>query len=186
VAELKEIQLLPNTRKKISYSATGRSKLLVLSFVFIGLLAGVYFGLVYYKNSATKNLNNIDQELVANEEARSKTDEDMLLRLKNSLAIIGPLLKNHVLWSDALAHMQSLINPQVQFDSLMVDSAKEEYTFKAFASSYSTVAKQISAFYADDAIKDLSVGKITGQPDGKVDFTIQLSLDSEKLYKNSK
>jgi len=182
VADIGGLQLLPETRKKIDYRKPGQNRLLFLAFIFVGLILAIYGGLYFYKGTQKTKLDDIDNQLVANEKARSKTDEEKLLALKNSIAAIGPVLSGHVKWSEALTHIQGLVNPKVKFDTLSVNLSKKEYSFKGYAANYATIAKQIAAFYADSAITDLSVGKITSQPDGSAEFTMVLVLDLEKAF----
>lgn len=183
MADAGGLQLLPNTRKKISYNVPGQNRLLLLSLVFAIFMVGGYFGLQYYKDTIDGKLNDINSKLVKNEEARNKNDEEMLLRLKNSLAVIEPLLKGHILWSEALSHIQSRIHPQVQLESISANSNKNVFIFKAYASGYSAVAKQIAVFYADSAIIDITIGKISSQTDGKIEFVVQLLFDPVKLIR---
>lgn len=183
MADAGGLQLLPNTRKRIDYSAPGQNRLLLLSFVFVVLVVGAYFALSYYKEKITSELNVINEDIVKNEEARSKTDEDNFLKLKNSLSAVEPLLKKHNFWSSAVTHLQSKIHPEVQFSSLSMNSNKDEIVFKAQASSYTTVARQIAAFYSDSSITEVVIGKIIAMPDGRAEFSIQLKFDPAKLIR---
>lgn len=182
MSDIGGIQLLPETRKKIEYHAPGQNKLLVFSLIFVALIFAVYGGLLYYRGIKQAALDDVNDQLKKNEEARSKTDENKLLQLKNSLSVVGPLVEKHIYLSNALTHIQGLVHPQVRFDSLSLYVEKKEYVFKAFAASYAVVAKQIAAFYADDTVTDVQVGKISSLPDGKVEFSIILALDLNKIF----
>lgn len=179
------LQFLTETKKKIEVSVPGQNRLLVFSLIFLALIMAVYGGLVYYKGLLATELDQVNQQLVEIEKARSKKDEDSLLKLKDDLALVKPLIENHISWSEAFAKIQNLIIPQVQFDSLGVKLDKKEFTFKAFAPSFTVVAKQLAAFYADSAIRDVSVGKISSLPNAKVDFSAQLVLDLDKIIKKN-
>lgn len=185
MADIGGIQLLPDTKRKIEYNAPGRNRLLILSFLFAGLLALVYGGLLFYKGYIKDDLDGINDQLVTLERSRDKNYEDRLINLKKNLAVVMPLLKNHIFWSSGLVKIQNLIVPQVQFDSLSVSLEKKEYSFKAFASSYADVAKQIAAFNADSNVTDLTIGRITSNSNGRVDFSIVLKLNTDTLLKNN-
>ena len=151
----------------------------------MAIILGLDGGLIYYKKSVIGQLEGVDKQLVDLESSRNKKDEQKLLSLKDSLALVQPLILNHTVWSGALTRIQGLINPKVQFDSLSVNLAKAEYTFRAFAADYATVAKQIAAFYNDDQITDVIVGKVTSLTDSKVEFTAVLNLDINRLVKKN-
>lgn len=185
MADAGGIQLLPDTKKKIQLQSTGQNRVLIFSFVFVVLVGGLYGGLWWYQDSTQKKLEDINKQLSDIEATRNKKDEEKLLNLKDSLALVEPLIKSHVFWSDAFDRIQNLINPGVQFSSLGVSLGKSEYTFKAVARNYSTVAKQIAAFYKDDAITDVSLGKISTLSTGQIEFSTTLILNVDKLVKKN-
>jgi hypothetical protein len=175
------IQLLPETRKKINYRAPGQNRYLFFSLGFVALIFAIYMGLKYYSDQQMAILNDIDNKLVANEEARSKTDEAKLMEVKASLDRVTPLLTGHILLSQGLTHMQSLINPKVQFSNLSVNVSKKEYAFKGKADSFAVVAKQLAAFYADKTITNVNVSRMTVSPDGIIDFGMTLNFNIAEL-----
>lgn len=180
------LQLLPETKKKIEFSAPGQSKLMIFAAVFFGLLLAGYGGLIYYNGLVLREIDKVNAALDQVEKSRIRKDEDKLLKLKNDLTIVQPLLENHVYWSAAFERVQKLVQPAVQFNSLTVKLDRNEYAFKAITGSYATIAKQIAAFYTDDAITDVAVGKITSLPNGRLEFDTQLILNTEKILKKNK
>lgn len=179
------LQFLTETRKKIEVSVPGQNRLLVFSLIFLAVILAIYGGLVYYKGSLTAKLDQTNQRLVEIEKARNKKNEESLLKLKSDLALVKPLIENHISWSEAFARIQNLVIPQVQFDSLYVKLDKKEFSFKAFAPSFTVVAKQLAVFYADNAIRDVSVGKVSSLSNAKVEFSAQLVLDLDKIIKKN-
>lgn len=183
MANVGGLQLLPETRRKIDIYIPGQNRLLIIAGLFVALVVAVWGGLYFYNDSLSKKIQRADSDLQAIDKARNPKDEEKLLKLKDAIAAAKPVLANHVIWSEAFARIQKEILPQVQFDSLGVKLDKGEYTFKAFAASFITVAKQIAAFNADDAITDSEIGKISAGSDGKVEFTAKLNLDLNKINK---
>ncbi len=179
------LQLLPEIRRKIDIRTPGQNKLLFFSLGFLVLLFALYGGLLIYKNSLSNDLAGVEQQLAALEQSRNKSEEMELLRLKDQLGIIKPLIESHIIWSEGLTRIQNLVNPQVQFDSLNANVSKGEYSFKALAASYAAIAKQIAAFYGDEAITDVNLGKIANLPTGRVEFSMQLNLDINKFLKKN-
>lgn len=178
-----EFRLIPQTKKKIETKTPGQNKLLILSSLFLVLIIGLTGGLVFYRRGVIKKLKAIDDELIAIEKSRDKATEEKLIKFKDEIAVTRELLTNHVNWSEAFSRIQSLILPQVQFDSLSVKLDKGEYVFKAFADSYATIARQIAAFYSDGTIVDVNVGKVSTLPGGRIEFFTQLNLDLSKTIK---
>lgn len=181
--ENSNIQLLPATRKELKIKRPSQAKDLIIPGIAILLVLGIYFGLYTYKNSLTDSIMLIDQELIALENTRDKELEKNILVLDQQLAIIGPLISEHVLWSKGIAKLQSLINPRVQIISLNVGTSSEKVTFQAVADSYSTVAKQIAAFFSEESFKDVRLGVVKLLQSDQVDFSVEIIFDRNKLLK---
>lgn len=159
----------------------GQNRPLVLGMVFVLLIAGLYFGLMFYKNSVLSSISRIDEQLMALEKSRDKKLEQKLLDLNQQLAVVGPLLSSHIFWSQALTKIQNLTQPQVQAQTLNADSVGKKITLKAVAANYTTIAKQIAAFYTDEAITDIVLNKAQNLTTGRIEFTMQLIFDPNKF-----
>lgn len=179
------IQLLPETRKKVEMKIPGENRPVVFASIFAGLILIVYFGLWAYNNKLKGDLDRIGAQLTELEKSRNKTEEANLLRVREQLKVVKPLIEGHVMLSEGFAKLQGLIHPQVYIDSLTAQIEKGEFVFKAYAANYATIAKQIAAFYSEETIKDVNLGKITGLPNGKLEFNIQLAFDIDKMLKKN-
>jgi len=179
------LQLLPETRKKIEVRVPGQNRPVILGLIFVILILGFYFGLKLYNSSLLSSITQIDTQLSALEKSRDKGVEQKLLNLKGQLSIVGPLIDSHLFWSQGLSKIQSLVQSQVQFKSINADSVASKVVFQATAANYTTVAKQIAAFYMDDSITDIILSKAASTPTG-VDFTMQLSFDPAKFLMRTK
>lgn len=175
------LQLLPETRRKIDVYIPGQNRWLALGLGWVILVVLVWGGLWFYRHAVEGKIADADRALKQIDDSRQPADEAKLLQLKAAITAAKPVLAGHVVWSTALARVQGLVLPAVQFDNLSAKLDKQEYNFKAFASSFVTVAKQIAAFYSDDAITNLEIGRLTARPDGKVEFTAKLTLDLNKI-----
>ncbi len=180
------LQLLPETRKKIEVHVPGQNRLVVLSLVFVLLIAGLYLGLMFYNNSILSSIAQTDEQLAALENSRDKKLEQKLLDLRGQLAVVGPLISSHSFWSQGFTKIQNLVQPQVQFKSISADGTAAKIIFQATAANYTTIAKQIAAFYADDSIADIILNKASSLPTGRVDFTMQLIFNPNKFLMKSK
>ncbi len=175
------LQLLPETRKKIDISLPGQNRSLILGFIVLAVVAGIYFGLLAYNQSLSSKLSSIDGQLADLEKSRDKQLESRLLDLNKQLAVVNPLISSHIFWSEALAKIQSLVEPQLQFKSIDADVLSKKIVITALADSYTTVARQIASFYTVDSITDVVLNTVKSQPSGKVELSMQLFFDTNKL-----
>lgn len=175
------LQLLSETRKKIEVHARGENIYFKASIVLVAVIAGLYLGARLYRASVVSNIQSVDGDLSALEQKRDKTTEDKLLSLNKKLSVVMPLVASHFYWTDGLARIEKLIQPQVQFKSLSAGVSDKRVNFKAEAANYSVVARQIAAFLGDPAFTNVSVGKVLSLSTGRIEFSIQLDFDSNKL-----
>lgn len=175
------LQLLPETRKKIDIRIPGQNRSVVLSVILLVLILGLFFGLITYKNSLVSSIADIDAQLADLERARDKKLESSLLDLHQQIAVVNPILSAHIFWSDAMIKIQSITLPQVQFQSINADVPSKKLAAKMLVSNYTTLAKQIAAFYTVESITDVILNKVQSQPTGKLDVTIQILFDTNKL-----
>ncbi len=187
MSDLGGLQLLPETRKKIEVYVPGQNRPVIFGVIFMVLIGGLYFGLMAYKQGLLSSLASIDGQLAAIEDSRDKKLESALLDLNRQLAVVSPLLSAHFFWSDAFIKIQSVTQPQVQYQSINADAVSKKITAKMLAANYTVVAKQIAALYTVDSITDVILNKVQSQPTGKLDVTMQINFDTNKfLMKDTK
>lgn len=175
------LQLLPETRKKIEIHVPGQNRPVIFAIVFLVLIAGLYFGLMAYKQGLLSSLSSIDAQLADIESSRDKKLESALLDLNRQLMVINPLLSAHFFWSDAFIKIQGVTQPQVQYQSINADVAGKKIIAKMLAANYTVVAKQIAALYTVDSITDVILNKVQSQPTGLLDVTMQINFDTSKF-----
>ncbi|OGN28803.1 MAG: hypothetical protein A3A33_03415 [Candidatus Yanofskybacteria bacterium RIFCSPLOWO2_01_FULL_49_25] len=178
--DIKGLQLLPNHKQPPSgvrlAKVSGGYGLLIVAIVCVLALGGAYW---YFFNTAQEALDNIqaiDAELVSIQKGRDKITETKLLNLQKQLTTIGALLSNHILWSGELKKVNQLIQPRVVFQSVSADVTNRTYQFAANADSYTTVARQVAAFYGSPDITDVVLSSVTSRTNGGVDFTMTLTF----------
>ena len=172
---------MPETRRRIDVYTPGQNRWLIIAVSWVILVLLVWGGLFFYVKSVKDQLAKADAELTRIETTRKPKEELKLLQLKSAIAGAKSVLASHVTWSPALERVQHLIQPQVQFDNLSVKLDRQSYSFKAFAANLMTVAKQIAAFNTDDAASKVEIGRISIQPNGRVEFIANLNLDLAKI-----
>ena len=77
-----------------------------------------------------------------------------------------------------------MIKPQVRFESLEMNGEKGTLNIKATTDSYESVAQQLSIFYKNNDIQDVSFGGMSSDESGKINFVFVVTLDLNKfIYK---
>src|SRR3989344_201782 len=162
------LKLLPETRRKIEVRIPGENRLIYIGMVVLVLVAVVIAGLYFYRSSLENKKNDLDAEIASLEKQRNKNVETNLLTLSKQLSLISTLLDSHIVWSKALGKIENLLQPQVQFLSFAAAVSDNRFEFKALATNYTVVAKQIAAFVSDDSIKDVSLTNVHVLTTGKL------------------
>lgn len=175
------LQLLPETRKRIEIHARGENTLLVASLALAVLVAGVYLVAFFYHASVLSSIQSVDNDLAALDQRRDKAVEDKLLTLYKKLKVATPLLDSHYFWSDGLARIEKLIQPQIQFKTFNAQVPDKKIIIKAEAASYTAIAHQLAAFLSDPTLSKLALNKALSLPTGRVEVSIQFEFDPAKV-----
>ncbi|MDP3954081.1 MAG: hypothetical protein Q8Q06_01525 [bacterium] len=175
------IQLLPATRKEVRIKKPISIKGLVFPALILMAVLTAYFGLTFYKNSILNKISSIDQEIISIENDRDKELEKELLAIDKQLATVNSVIANHITWTKGFDRFQSLINPQVQVKSFSANTTIGKITFSAVATNYTTVAKQIAAFFSEETFKKVDVGKIGLLQTDQVEFSAEITFDNPFL-----
>jgi hypothetical protein len=177
------LQLLPETRRKIDISVPGENRLIYIGVAVLVLMFAVAGGLYFYKNNLENTKTDLDAKIANLESGRDKKAEANLLTLNKQLSLISTLLDSHVVWSKALGKIENLLQPQVQFLLFAAAVSDDRFEFKALATNYTVVARQIAAFVSDDSIKDVSLTNVHVLTSGKLEFSIKIEFDKTKFIK---
>src|SRR3990167_599202 len=177
------LQLLPETRRKIEVKVPGENRLINMGIAVLVLMLVLVGGLYFYKITLEDRKTGLDTQIVNLEKERDKKVEANLLTLSKQLSLISTLLDSHIVWSKALSKVEGLLQPQVQFLSFSAAVSDNRFEFKALATNYTVVARQIAAFVSDDSIKDVVLNNVRVLTNGKLEFNIELEFDKTKFLK---
>ena len=177
------LQLLPETRRKIEINVPGENRIIYAGITVLILMLVLSGGLYFYKNSLEDTKTGLDAQIVSLEKDRDKKVETNLLTLSKQLLLMSTLLDSHIVWSKALSKVENLLQPQVQFLSFSAAVSDNRFEFKALATNYTVVARQIAAFVSDDSIKDITLTNVHVLTTGKLEFSIKLEFDKTKFLK---
>ncbi len=174
------LQLLPSQKKHISIRGLfGHSVIFVVGIVLVIVMGIAYTILKVETSNTMSDIADVDLQIQAIYKKRDKKSEDTITALVKQLSTTESLLTTHKYWSQGLLVLQGMIEPRVRLTTLAADSVLHTYTFQAQADSFATVAQQVAAFYANDAVTDLKLTKVGTGGAGLVDFGIQLTVKPE-------
>jgi len=177
------LQLLPETRRKIDIKVPGENRLIYAGITILVIMLVLVGGLYFYKNNLESKKTELDAKIISLEKDRDKKAEANLLTLSKQLTLISTLLDSHVVWSKAFSKVEGLLQPQVQFLSFSAAVSDNRFEFKALATNYTVVARQIAAFVSDDSIKDIALTNVHVLTNGKLEFSIKIEFDKTKFIK---
>ena len=178
------LQLLPETRKKIEIKVPGENRLINMGITLLVLVLVLYGGLFMYRSSLQSGISDADNQLAALEKQRNKTAEQALLTVSKQIAVTSQVLKNHVYWSTGLSKIEAASLGNVQFKSFSAVLSDGSFHIDALTDNYSTIAKQIAAFVADDAVKDIALDRVQSLTSGKLEFNVKITFDQSKFIKS--
>ena len=180
------LQLLPENRKRIDIKTPGENKLIYASVSLVGLVLAAMGGLWLYGNNLATKITDNDKEIAALEEQRGKLKEteQKLIILSKQISLTNQILKNHTYWSKGLSKIESALQSNIQFKSFSAILSEESFRIQALSDNYTTIAKQLAAFIADDSIKDISLDNVNALTSGKLDFNAKIKFDKIKFLQN--
>lgn len=175
--------MLPESRRKIDIKTPGENRWIYAGVAALVLVFSVAAGLAYYRGGLQDKLAGLDANLINLDKQRDSKVEENLLILSKQLSLTTNLLNNHTFWSKALAKVESLTQPQVQFASFNATELAGTFDIKAFTVNYTSLAKQIASYVADDSIKDIDLSEVHVLTNGRLDFTLRVTFDKNKFIK---
>ena len=179
------LQLLPETRKKIEIKIPGQNRTIYTGIALIVLVLVIYFGLLVYIGNLQSQITNVDEQIAALETGRNKQTEQSLITLSKQVATTANIIQSHIYWSTGLSKIEAGLQHNVQFKSFSSNFSDGSFNIRAATDNYSTIARQLSSFVADNSIKDVSLGGVNTLTSGKLDFNVKLLFDKSKFLKSS-
>lgn len=184
MAEKGGLQLLPENRKSINVIIPGENRLIYIGVALIVLVSIVAGVLWLYSNSLGNQITADDTQLVTLEKQRDPKAEQNLITLSKQISITSDILKNHIYWSIGLSKLESALQNNIQFKSLSANLGEDKINIRALSDSYTTIARQLAAFVADDSIQDVTLDSVNTLTSGKLDFNTRVTFDETKFLKN--
>lgn len=177
------VSLLSESRRKLEIKVPGENRWVFIGLAVVATVLIIWGAFQLYLKNLESNLAEFNNSIVELDRARDKKFEKELLTLDRQFGLTGELLRKHIIWSGALAKIQSLTPALSQFVGFSANAAENKLNAKVLAPSYTVIAKHIGALLSDKdkAFKDVDLNKITGRPSGQWEYDLQITFDSQKL-----
>ncbi len=184
MAEPGGLQLLPETRRRVEIKGQKKRGSIFLGILLLIIVTAGYIAADFYLTSVEDELASIDNQVTDIDNRRDKDAEREVRTLNSQLALIGNLLDNHVFWTEGFDTLEDRTVPRLSFISITADGSKDEIAARVTAGSHSDLAKQVASYFADEAIKDVSVSGISLSPGGQVEASLLIIFDRAKFLHN--
>ena len=178
------LQLLPENRKRIDVKIPGENRLTYIGAALIVLVLMIVGGLWLYSENLADQITANDEQIAALESQRDTKAEQNLITLSKQVSITSQILKNHIYWSVGLSKIESAVQNNIQFKSLSAVLGEGSLHIRALSDNYTTIARQLAAFVADDSIKDVTLDGLSTLTSGKLDFSTKVEFNKAKFLKN--
>lgn len=179
------LQLLPGTKKRLGIKVPGENKFLYIGSAILGAVIVTSFWLNFSNNALRNEIKSLDDQLVALDQKRNKQSESNIRLIQRQLALTSELIDEHLYFSEAILKLSSLTQENIQVEDLSVESTGK-LVFAGFALNYTTIAKQMAAFLADDSVIDMTLGRMESQTDGTIKFGMEVEFDKVKMLQKKK
>ena len=155
---------------------------LQLSLSLFFLSVGAYMGLKVYLAQVQAEIISTNNQIKIEAGKVSVDDENAVIRLSDSLAILGSIISNHSYFSGMFDLVGSLTHSKAVFTKFDADRDKSIITLKGLAQSYTVLAKQIVALREKDYVKSLEIKGINFGNTG-LEFELTLGVDPKIFTK---
>lgn len=178
-----DIQLLPETRRKIDIRMPGGNRFLLSGIACLVVVLAIGFYFDYLSNKLEKSVNTLNSELLDLDSKRDKGFENNVKILKRQLALISGFVDNHIYWSIALQKLETLLQNKVQLTRLDFQKLENynEISIGGKTINYSLLAKQLAAFLSDSSIEDIDLQNAETKSSGLIDFNLKLKIKSSAM-----
>lgn len=155
---------------------------LVVVILLAILVAGAWAFLNYYNNSLKDQIGVMDSKIAELQSNENKDSAQKIKQLQQSLKVVGPLLRAHVLSSPAFQLLQEATLPQVRYTNFDLKTGEAVMSMSGEAQSYNVLARQIAILNGNKMITNVEVGKVALDQAGGVSFQMTIAL-SPSLFK---
>ena len=176
---MSDINLIRTEYKRRGISLKGifsKAMGIVLALLILSLL--IYGGLLIYKKSLSKKIENLKQATKELDSKRNTSLENSIYGADKKLNSVENLFKNHFYWSKLFAEIEQLVISDVYFSEIetVIIDGKLDLTLSGNAKTYTGLARQMISFKEDALADKVELSNLKLSEAGGIDFTLSVSM----------
>ena len=138
-----------------------------------------YFVLDNFLKNSQKILQELGETLAGEKTSSQLLLEGEVFNYQKKIADFSQLLQSHLFTSKTLGLLERSSHPKIWFSQYNLDSTKGILILSGEAEDFSVLGQQLLIFKKEPLIKGLDLSNISIGRKGRVDFTLNLSLDPQ-------
>jgi len=173
------IEIIPKPAKKLPL---WQDILFYLSIALLLVTILSYFILAHFLKNSEKVLQDLDQRLAWEKTAEELSLEKEVISWQKKIEVFKKLIKEHIKSSSFFDFLEKTTHPGVFFSKVDLKPIESKAILYGQTKNFYFLSQQISILKLKEEIKDLNLSSVSIGKEGKVDFTLNLSLDPQ-LFK---
>jgi len=155
------------------------NKLFLFSLIFLIILGGFYVFLRLKNSSIQSDIRDVNNQMIEIKNEKDNNMEKYVFDTKKKINDFSEILKKHKITSSFFAFIDEASNKEVKFLELSLNTETENVSLKGETENFDTLGKQILNLKKSDFVKGLDISNISLNKEGKVNFSVNFSLDSK-------
>lgn len=168
------VEIIPKSTEKIPL---WREILFYLSIILLLITISSYFILDHRLKNSEKVLANLRERLALEKTAEEIALEKEISSWQKKIEDFGKLIREHIFSSNFYTFLERVCHPQVFFSKSELIPANGKAILDGQAENFIVLSQQISILKSKKEIKNLNLSKVEIGKEGKINFTLNLSLD---------
>jgi len=169
-------ELIPKEKIKTSSII---NKLFLLSLILLIVLGGYYAFLRFKISSIRSGIREADDQIIKIKREKNNDTERYVFNAQKKINDFSEILEKHKITSNFFVFIDKTSYEKVKFLELGLDTETKNVFLKGETENFDTLGKQILNFKNNDFVKGLDISNISLDKEGKINFTVNFSLDSK-------
>ena len=155
------------------------NKLFLFSLILLIILGGSYIFLRFKNSSIQSNIRDVNNQIIEIKAGKDNSIERYIFDTKKKINDFSEILEKHKITSNFFTFIDKASNKEVKFLELSLNTETKNVSLKGETENFDTLGKQILNLKKSDLVKGLDISNISLNKEGKVNFSVNFSLDSK-------
>jgi hypothetical protein len=169
-------ELIPKEKIKTSSII---DTLFLLSLIFLFILGGSYVLLKFKNSSIRSNIEDANDQIVKVKAERNNDMERYVFSAQKKINDFSEVFEKHKIASNFFTLADKISYEKVKFLELNLNTETKNVFLRGETENFNTLGKQMLNLKKSDIIKGLGISNISLDKEGKVNFSVNFSLDSK-------